>query len=43
MLECRLVEAPTPEAVGTILRNTVQTSLQATFQELDDTETIQRT
>lgn len=42
MLERRLDEAPTMEAVGTILRHTVLTSLQAAFQALDDTETIQR-
>ena len=42
MLEHRLDEAPGPEAVGTILRDTVQTSLQSAFQALDDTMAIQR-
>ena len=42
MLERRLDEAPTIEAVGTILRDTVQSSLQAAFQALDDGAAIQR-
>lgn len=42
MLERRLDDAPTPDAVGAILRDTVQTSLHAAFQALDDSATIQR-
>jgi hypothetical protein len=42
MLEQRLNEAPTPEAMGTILRDTVQTSLQSAFQALDDAAAVQR-
>ncbi len=42
MLDRRLDAAPTNEAVGEMLRDTVQTSLQNAFQALDDSATIQR-
>lgn len=42
MLSKRLDEAPSVEAVGSILRDTVQTSLQAAFQSLDDSAAVQR-
>ena len=42
MLDRRLDEAPTIEAVGGLLRDTVQTSLQAAFSALDDSAAIQR-
>jgi HD-GYP domain-containing protein (c-di-GMP phosphodiesterase class II) len=42
MLDRRLDEAPSIEAVGAILRDSVTTSLRGAFQQLDDSNAIQR-
>ena len=42
MLERRLAAAPTLEAAGTILRDTVRASLRLAFQTIDDGDAVQR-
>lgn len=42
MLERRLASAPTLEAAGTILRDTVRASLRLAFQSIDDGDAVQR-
>lgn len=42
MLERRLASAPTLEAAGTILRDTVRASLRLAFQTMDDQDAVKR-